>query len=273
VVARAGDAGRNLTRKGPRPLKALAPLAGPNPLGGPIVHLDVTDSTNDRAAVLAGAGAPHGTLVVAEEQTAGRGRQGRAWLAPRGRSLTLSIVVRAEREVLEFLPLASAVAVCEACEQVAAVRCAVKWPNDVWVDGRKLAGILVEGRPQEGWAVLGIGLNADAGAEELEPELRVSATSLRIATGRPADRERVLEALLGRLAARLTGSAGDGRRRVLSALRERDTLYGSRIAWNAGDERFEGEARGIDEEGRLVVFDDAGERRTLDAGEVHLLGI
>jgi BirA family biotin operon repressor/biotin-[acetyl-CoA-carboxylase] ligase len=238
-----------------------------------VVHLDLTDSTNDRARALAGAGAPHGTLVLAEEQTAGRGRQGRAWLAPRGRSLTLSIILRAEGEVLELLPLASAVAVCEACEEVAEVRCTIKWPNDVWIDGRKLAGILIEGRPQEGWAVLGIGLNADAGAEELAPELRLRATSLRIATGAPADRERVLEALLGRLAARLTESAGNGRRRVLSALRERDALYGSRIAWNAGRERFEGEARGIDEEGRLVVFDDAGDRHALDAGEVHLLGV
>jgi BirA family biotin operon repressor/biotin-[acetyl-CoA-carboxylase] ligase len=254
-----------LTRQG---IRALAPLPKPNPLGGPIVHLDVTDSTNDRARDLAVAGAPHGTLVLAEEQTAGRGRQGRAWLAPRGRSLTLSLVVRADCEILELLPLASAVAVCEACEQVASVRCMVKWPNDIWIDGRKLAGILIEGRPQEGWAVLGIGLNVDADSEDFQPELRPGATSLRIATRGPVDRERALEVLLARLAARLGDSGGE----VLSAMRERDALYGSRIVWNVGDERFEGEARGIDEAGRLVVFDEAGETRTLDAGEVHLVG-
>jgi BirA family biotin operon repressor/biotin-[acetyl-CoA-carboxylase] ligase len=256
-----------LTRPG-----ALPPLARPNPLGGPVVHLDVTGSTNDHARALAGGGAPHGTVVVAEEQTAGRGRQGRAWRAPRGRSLTLSIVVRAEHEVLEILPLTSAVAVCEACEQVVAVRCTVKWPNDVWVDGRKVAGILIEGRPQEGWAVLGIGLNADAGAQELEPELRASATSLRIATGAPVDRGRLLEALLARLASGLRDSTRS-RGHILSSLRERDALHGRRIAWTAGEERFEGEARGIDDEGRLVVFEETGERHALDAGEVHVVGV
>jgi BirA family transcriptional regulator, biotin operon repressor / biotin---[acetyl-CoA-carboxylase] ligase len=267
VVARAGGTGRGLTRQ-----RALAPLSGPNPLGGPVVHLDLTGSTNDHARTLAQAGAPHGTVVLAEEQTAGRGRQGRAWHAPRGRSLTLSIVVRAERPALELLPLASAVAVCEACEQVAAVRCTVKWPNDVWVDGRKLAGILIEGRPLEGWAALGIGLNADTPAEELEPELRASATSLRIAAGRSVERERVLDALLDALASRLRDSAKE-RGSVLTSLRERDALYGRTIAWSAGEERFEGEARGIDDEGRLIVFEDTGERRALDAGEVHVVGL
>jgi BirA family biotin operon repressor/biotin-[acetyl-CoA-carboxylase] ligase len=247
-------------------LLPLRPSA--NPLGGPIVHLDVTGSTNDRARALALANAPDGTVVLAEEQTAGRGRQGRAWSAPRGRSLTLSIVMRLGPEAFELLPLSSALAVCEACEQLASVRCAIKWPNDVWVDARKLAGILIEGRPHERWAVLGIGLNADTRPEELAPDIRESATSLRIATGDPVDRARLLGLLLRQLAD-VRGRAAES---IVSEFRRRDALYGRRIAWSAGGRSLEGEARGIDDEGRLVVFDAEGETHALDAGEVHLAG-
>jgi biotin-[acetyl-CoA-carboxylase] ligase BirA-like protein len=127
-------------------------------LGSPRVHLRRTDSTNVRARELAAAGAPHGTVVTATEQTAGRGRQGRVWVAPAGRALLCSVVIR---DPPRLLPLATGVAVADSVEAVIGGpgRTAVKWPNDIWLDGRKVAGILVEGRPQEGWAVIGIGLN------------------------------------------------------------------------------------------------------------------
>lgn len=248
-------------------MERLRPGAGENPLGGPVVHLDLAGSTNDVARDLAAGGAPAGTVVLAEEQTAGRGRQGRAWVAPRGRALTLSIVVREADEMLGLLPLTTAVATCEACERVAPVGCAVKWPNDVWIDERKVAGILIEARPQEGWAVVGIGLNVETAEEELPAELRQTATSLRIATGAGVGRERALASLLERLAEWLP----EGRDRLLTAYRERDALNGRVIAWTAGGERFEGEAGGVDEDGNLVVFTAAGERLTLAAGEVHLM--
>ena len=98
------------------------------------------------------------------------------------------------------MPLAVALAVCEACEAIAAVSCTIKWPNDVWIEERKVAGILIEARPRECWAVLGIGLNVDTAVGELAPELRETATSLRIATGEPADRDAALDALFDRLA-------------------------------------------------------------------------
>ena len=230
------------------------------------MHLRVTGSTNDRARELATAGAPHGTVVLAEEQTAGRGRQGRSWLAPPGRALTLSIVARLGGSALELLPLSAAVAVCEACERAAPVACRIKWPNDVWIERRKVAGILIEARPQEGWAVLGIGLNADTSEAELDHEIAETATSLRIASGGPVDREVALEALLERLAERL----GSDRDSLLGAYRERDALYGSEIAWSGPDGSSEGRAEGVNEDGNLVVFTADGERRTLTAGEVHL---
>jgi BirA family transcriptional regulator, biotin operon repressor / biotin---[acetyl-CoA-carboxylase] ligase len=220
-------------------------------IGAPRVHLRTTDSTNERARDLALADAPHGTLVTAGEQTAGRGRQGRSWTAPAGSSLLMSVVLR---ELDELLPLAAAVAVCDALP----LDCRLKWPNDVWHDGRKLAGILVEGRPQEGWAVLGIGVNVTT--VEFPDELLDSATSLRLA-GVETDPEAVLAQLLPVLERRL----GDPPERVLAAWREREALKGERVRWTGG----EGTAAGIDDSGALVVETRNG-RVTLDAGEVHL---
>jgi BirA family biotin operon repressor/biotin-[acetyl-CoA-carboxylase] ligase len=246
----------------------MRPRVGAGALGGPFVYLDTVGSTNDRARDLALAGAPHGTVVAAERQTAGRGRQGRSWSAPPGRSLTLSALVRVEPAAFEPLPLAVAVAVCEACEAVAPVTCRIKWPNDVWIDRRKVAGVLIEARPLDGWAVIGIGLNVNTTDDELPTELRDSATSLRMAGGDPIDRDAALDALLARLAAWIEHL--DEPAATAAAFRERDALQGERIAWTAGDTRHVGEAAGIDDAGALVVFTDGGERVRLDAGEVHL---
>jgi BirA family biotin operon repressor/biotin-[acetyl-CoA-carboxylase] ligase len=215
-------------------------------IGSPRVHWRRTDSTNERARELAAAGAWHGTLVTASEQTAGRGRQGRAWTAPPGSAVLMSVVLR---EFSEVLPLAAAVAVCDAVP----VGASIKWPNDVWVEGRKLAGILVEGRPQEGWAVLGVGLNVESAPEE--------ATSL-LQHGVEASVEEVLAALVSALERRLGEDSGS----ILAAWRERDALRGSQVRWGDGD----GTAAGIDDSGALVV-DTRNGRVTLDAGEVHLL--
>jgi BirA family biotin operon repressor/biotin-[acetyl-CoA-carboxylase] ligase len=246
----------------------LRPRAGSGALGGALVHLDTTGSTNDHARALVLAGAPAGTVVVAEEQTAGRGRQGRSWTAPRGRALTLSVLWKLDRN-LGSLPLAVALAVCEACERVAPVRCRIKWPNDVWIGERKLAGVLIESRPQEQWAVIGIGLNVDTDAPELQPSLRSTATSLRIESGGAVGRDQVLAALIDVLGERLRDLERDTDP-ILAEYRVRDLLRGRRIAWMAGARRLSGEAHGIDEHGNLVVFTEEGERVPLSAGEVHL---
>jgi BirA family biotin operon repressor/biotin-[acetyl-CoA-carboxylase] ligase len=222
-------------------------------IGSPHVHHRVVDSTNSRARELAERGAPHGTLVTAREQTAGRGRQGREWVAPPGTSVLMSLVVRELDERFPLLPLVAAVAVVDACESLAPVRCEIKWPNDVWIERRKVAGILVEGRPAAGWAVLGIGLNV--AVEEFPDELRDSATSLRVGV------DSALSATLDALAHWL-GREGD---EVLAAWGERDALRGERVRWAEGS----GVAAGIDDQGSLVVETDDG-RVTLDAGEVHL---
>jgi BirA family biotin operon repressor/biotin-[acetyl-CoA-carboxylase] ligase len=221
-------------------------------IGSPRVHHRLTDSTNERAKELAAAGAPHGTLVTADEQSAGRGRQGRVWTAPPRSAVLMSVVLR---ELDELLPIAAAVAVADALPLAATI----KWPNDVWVDGRKVAGILVEGRPQHGWAVLGIGLNV--ATREFPAELAGVATSLHL-SGSDVGVESVAASVLRSLDRWLAAPAPD----VLAAWRERDALGGQRVRWAAG----EGVAAGIDDAGALIVETDSGSV-TLDAGEVHLL--
>ncbi len=239
-------------------------------LGHPRLHLRQTDSTNDRARALAIAGAPHGTLVTASTQTAGRGRQGRRWSAPADSALLMSLVLRSAPPLL---PLIAAVAVCD----VAGEDARVKWPNDIVfvrplpeageeaghrvrpAGLAKLAGILAEGRPQDGWAVLGIGLNVAVRLDELPAKLHATAATL----GEPPEQ---IEPTLARLLAAVERRLGEPTHTMLDAYRARDALRGRDITWSAGS----GRAEGVDGEGRLVVALDAGGHTALDAGEVHL---
>ncbi len=227
-------------------------------LGSPRLHLRRTDSTNLRARELAIAGAPGGTLVTATEQLAGRGRQGRTWTAPAGSSLLMSLVLR---DPPPLLTLTAGVAVAAVAQELDAAGrpAAVKWPNDVQLHGRKVAGILVEARPQERWAVLGIGVNVALRPEQLPDELRDTATALGLS---PGSVETVLARVLDELARWLAAVPGE----VLAALRERDALRGAPVRWAGGS----GTAAGIDDAGRLMV-DTAEGAVALDAGEVHLV--
>lgn len=226
--------------------------------GAPHRHYRSTDSTNTRACELAASGAPHGTVVTAAEQTAGRGRQGRTWVAPAGRALLYSAVVRPLDERHMLLPLAVPLAVCEAAEELeAGIECGIKWPNDIQVGGRKLAGVLIEARPQDGWAVIGVGLNLAIETGEFPPELRQTATSLSTASAGLAT-----EALNRRLSEWIEAD----RESVLAAWRGRDALRGRKVAWEGGS----GVADGVDDRGYLIVLTAAGERISVGAGEVHL---
>jgi BirA family biotin operon repressor/biotin-[acetyl-CoA-carboxylase] ligase len=225
-------------------------------------------STNEHARGLAAAGAPHGTVVTATEQTAGRGRQGRTWTAPAGSSLLCSVLIR---DPPLLLPLAAGVAVAETVSAIgggageaggatALSPAMIKWPNDVLIDGLKVAGILVEGRPQERWAVVGVGVNVSVAEADFPPELDGRAGTL----GLGADR---IEPTLQILLAQLEGWIAADAEAVLAAVRAHDALLGQRVRWAGG----EGRGDGVDGDGRLVVHTLDGDRVTLDAGEVHLL--
>lgn len=240
----------------------------PASFGSPHRHYARTDSTNTRARELAAAGAPGGTVVTAGEQTEGRGRQGRSWTAPAGKALLYSAVVRPLEARHMLLPLAVPLAVAEAAEALApGVECGVKWPNDVLVGRRKLAGVLIEARPRDGWAVVGVGLNLTIAEDEFPAELRATATSLtlegcrenwRIAPGSST--------AAGVLSQRLGSWLAADEAEILAAWRGRDALRGREVAWEGGS----GVADGIDDRGYLVVVTASGGRVTVGAGEVHL---
>jgi BirA family biotin operon repressor/biotin-[acetyl-CoA-carboxylase] ligase len=223
-----------------------------SPLGAPRIHRRRTGSTSVDARALALAGAPHGTLVTALEQRDGRGRQGRRWHAPPGTALLCSLVLR---DPPRLLAIAAGVAVAE----LAGAQALLKWPNDVLLDGRKVAGILIEGRPQEHWAVLGIGVNVAVDLAQLPPELRDSAGTLGLDAA-------ALEPTLARLLALLELWLDAPDAAVTDAWRGRDALLGAAVRWRGGA----GTGAGIDPGGRLLVALADGREQALDAGEVHL---
>lgn len=238
--------------------------------GAPHRHFRVTDSTNARARELVEAGAPGGTVVTADEQTAGRGRQGRTWTAPPGKALLYSAILRPLDERHLLLPLAAPLAVCEAAEELEpGVRCKIKWPNDVWLEGRKLAGVLIEAKPQDGWAVIGVGLNLTIEPNEFPPELRETAASLNIAKpdgSSTSGAAAVIEEARMVLSAALNRWVEADPEAILASWRSRDALRGREISWDGGS----GVADGVEDSGDLVVVAAGGDRIVLGAGEVHL---
>jgi BirA family biotin operon repressor/biotin-[acetyl-CoA-carboxylase] ligase len=218
--------------------------------------------------------------VTAIEQTDGRGRQGRSWTAPAGKALLYSAILRPLDRPHLLLPLAVPLAVCEAVEQLQPrVRCQIKWPNDIWHEGRKLAGVLIEARPQDGWAVIGVGLNLAIEEGEFPPELRDTAVSL-FASGVPSpgkpdasppdapdsELSRIRNSAVQALSEQLDRWVGADPDTVLSAWRERDALLDREVAWAEGS----GVAAGVDDRGNLLVRVVGGEIVSLGAGEVHL---
>jgi BirA family biotin operon repressor/biotin-[acetyl-CoA-carboxylase] ligase len=228
--------------------------------GFPRRHFRVTDSTNERARALAASGAPSGTVVTAAAQTAGRGRRGRSWVAPPERALLYSAILQPLEASHALLPLAVPIAVCEAIESLAPVACAIKWPNDVWISERKVAGVLLEARPPD-WAVIGVGVNVSITDGEFPDDLRWPATSI----GHGVGLDQVREAL----DARLGGWVDAEPEGVIAAYRERDALSGRAVAWEDAADGGSGTAAGVDERGNLVV-DVAGGRVVLGAGDVSL---
>ena len=225
-----------------RPLqRALAPD------GWRVEVVPTAGSTNAVVAARARAGEPAGLVVVAEAQTAGRGRLDRAWTSPPRAGLTLSALVRPDLPPVRWpwLPLLTGLAVAEALRAQAGVEAVLKWPNDVLVDGRKLCGVLAE-VPETGAAVLGIGLNVTTRAEELP---HAAATSLLLEGATTTDRDTLLRAVLRSLTDVLADV--DASR---AAYRERCSTLGQSVRVHLpGDVTTDGTAEAVDDDGRLVV--------------------
>ena len=245
-------------------------------MGCRIDYLPSTRSTMDDARRAAEQGAPDGALVVADEQSAGRGRFQRAWVSPPGVNLYLSLLLRPSSETASRLSMMAPLALARALRRIAAGRggpVTIKWPNDVRMGGRKIGGILIEGSLAQdgagGFSIVGIGVNVNFDPAG-HPEIRDTATSLLAELGSPVPRLRLLSALMEEMEALYLAQGQEG------ALREEwasmlDTL-GQRISVTWGGSVYEGVAEGVDDDGALLLRLADGGIVSLPAGEVTLSG-
>ncbi len=246
-------------------------------MGTPVHCYEETDSTNIRAKALAEAGAPEGTLVTAESQTRGKGRRGRGWVSPKGEGLWFSLLLRPKIPPYKapMLTLAAALAVAGGIEDVCGLPVQIKWPNDIVLSGKKLVGILTElsaEADQVHYAVVGIGINVNI--SEFPEEIRNTATSLYLETGKRWMRCDLIAAIMKRMERcyQAFAEAGD-----LSALRgeymDRLVSVGRAVRILSPEEETDGVCEGIDEEGRLLVRKGDGSLEKVISGEVSVRGI
>ncbi len=242
---------------------------------GPFLYHEKVASTNAEARSLAVNGASEGTVVIAESQTAGRGRLGRRWSSPVGRGLLLSVLFRPKMPMSD-VPLLSLVVACgaaRAMESMAGVPVLIKWPNDLFCGDRKVGGILLEiggERDVVDWVIAGIGINVNTELHELPATLSRTAGSLKTATGTALDRNELLERVLLQLDVEYAAALGFGFARALDGFRERDYLLGRDISVRTRDGQVSGRATGIGERGALILQLPQQQIRCFHSGDVTL---
>ena len=234
-------------------------------VGREIIVFEETGSTNDVVADLAGHGAKEGLVVFAESQTKGRGRQGRVWLSARGKGLWFSVLLRPSWPVAAMprLTVAASVAVARVLRQQTGLDARIKWPNDVTIRGRKVAGILTELHGAA--AVVGIGVDVNCQATDLPAGVPV--TSLALATGQPQDRLALAAALLGALD-ELYALAAQDFDAVVAQWAAWSTTLGKQLVVQRGQQRLEGHAAALDSDGALLLRKDNGQTDRLTGAEV-----
>jgi BirA family transcriptional regulator, biotin operon repressor / biotin---[acetyl-CoA-carboxylase] ligase len=224
-------------------------------------------STNDIAGTFAEKGVDEGLVVLADRQTAGRGRLGRSWASPPGAGIYVSVVLRPTATAARLVTIAAGVAVTDGIASGTGLSTHVKWPNDVHVGGRKLAGILAEGTVSH--VVLGIGINVQPAA--YPPDVASRATSIEAELGRPVDRGVVLAECLAALASRYRDLREHRAGSIVDAWRLRAAaMLGRRVEWDSAGERHTGVAEDIDDDGALIVKVRSGTLRIM-SGEVRWL--
>ena len=239
-------------------------------LGRPLFYQAVTGSTNDDALAAARSGAPHGSLFVADEQTRGRGRRGNSWLAAPGENLLFSVLLRPQLELAQVsaLTLAIGLALRDAVAPLVAQETQLKWPNDLYVGGKKLAGVLVESQLQGDRlqaVIVGVGLNV--ATQQFPEELGARATSLALLGAAQLQREPLLFDLLQAIALRVEAYRAAGVAGILDELNAADALRDRRIRVDA----LSGVGCGLDAQGCLLIRDDSGHTHAISSGTVELL--
>jgi BirA family biotin operon repressor/biotin-[acetyl-CoA-carboxylase] ligase len=243
-------------------------------IGSRVCSLDEADSTNLQACQLADEGAPEGLVVIADRQTAGKGRLGRQWASPGGVNLYTSILLRPP--ILPFeaprLTFLSAVAVCRAINSCTRLQARVKWPNDVLIDGAKVAGLLNEMNAetdQVHYVVLGIGVNLNMTQEQFPADLRYPATSLLLCSGDPVSRLEFTRTLLREIDLLYQQYLQDGSASIISAWCELCDLTGKQVTVDCSNKVIEGTMTGLDDDGALLVRAADGTVETIYAGDVR----
>lgn len=257
--------------------EVLAAL-GDHPWRNSIQVLDTVDSTNNLAKALAHEGASAGTVLIADQQTGGRGRMGRSFLSPPGSGVYLSVILRPTQPPQELLHLTCAVAecLCDAVEKTAGFRPGIKWTNDLVYGGRKLCGILTElsleaesGQVQ--YAVVGAGVNCAQRAEDFPPELREMAASLSMVMGSPVDRNRLAAEMI-RALARLENGLAENRPSIMEGYRKDCVTLGRAVAVESSQGTRWGQALDVDDWGALLVDFGSGPEK-IQSGEVSVRGL
>jgi BirA family biotin operon repressor/biotin-[acetyl-CoA-carboxylase] ligase len=252
--------------------------AKPGTIGWCIHYLETATSTQDIAAQLARDGAASGTVVIAETQTAGRGRKARQWYSPPGVNLYLTVILRPKIIPAELprVSLAAGLAVAQTLDSVAPGMVQLKWPNDVWLRGKKVAGILAQAvnvdTHETTVVLLGIGINVNLAAGDILPELRDAATSVRIEVGAPCDRVMLAAALFARLNAIIAELERDGFSEIRARWEGLSALTGKTVKVLDYGPEYTGKVKGIDENGALLLETKSNNLVRLRAGEVTLSG-
>ncbi len=248
-----------------------------NVLGkGKIIHFAETDSTNIRAKYLANEGAPEGTVVVAEKQTQGKGRRGRTWFSPPGEGIYASIILRPPISPNEApkLTLMTAVALAEALLSLTSLKVRIKWPNDILVKGRKVAGILTEISTEMDridYVIIGVGVNVNTPREGLSPDIAQLATSVYMETGKAFPRIVLLRAFLQWLEIYYEAFKTKGFDPILSRWKHLADIIGRRISVDLMDIVRVGKVLDVDKDGFLILQDRKGAIERIISGDVTLL--
>jgi BirA family biotin operon repressor/biotin-[acetyl-CoA-carboxylase] ligase len=232
-------------------------------------------STNDAVMAAGQAGAVEGLAVLADRQTSGRGRRGRSWASLPGVGICTSILLRPSVPPLQapLLTLMAGLAAAEAITSVAKIAPVLKWPNDILLDGRKAVGILTEMATtgqRIGHVAIGIGINVHQRSEDFPASVRGTATSIDLAAGRRVDRAEVAAALYDSLDRWYTAVCGDGMSMILNAARARTSTLGQPVTVDTGEEKWQGTALDLDDDGALLVVDGQGAVRRVLADDVSI---
>jgi BirA family biotin operon repressor/biotin-[acetyl-CoA-carboxylase] ligase len=245
-------------------------------IGNEIIRLGTVDSTNTYAMELAENGAGHGTVVIAENQTNGRGRMGRTWVSPPGGNIYMSVILRPLMRLKDttLLTIMSGIACCRAIRDITALATEIKWPNDVVISGKKLGGILTELKSKGdriSFAIIGIGINVNVPLEGFPPDVRGMATSIRDETAKDHSTDVIIEGVLNEIDLWTAILDEKGGAPILDEWRRLTTMLGRTVNVTLGRETLTGVAEDLDEQGMLILRLPSGISRKINAGDLTVL--